>query len=90
MFHFKNAGQRCINYLNLKTKICFATAHARWGLKSGLGTCYKKSASAIEFSNQKVVKISWETKVDTISQMDLPVWWTIGVLFELSQEFIFK
>ena len=55
----------------------FATAHARGGLKSSLGTCYEKSAGAIEFSTQKLAKISWETKVDTISQMDLSVWRTI-------------
>ena len=53
-----------------KKKIFFATAHA------SLGNCYKKSAGAIEFSTQKLAKISWETKVDTISQIDLPVWRT--------------
>ena len=35
----------------------------------------KKSA---EFSTQKLAKISWETEVNTISQMDLPVWRTIN------------
>ena len=55
----------------LEQKLFFATAHVRGGLKSSLGTCYKKSASAIEFSTPKLAKISWETKVDTISQMDL-------------------
>ena len=55
----------------------FATAHARVGLKSSLDSCYEKSGGVIEFSTQKLAKISWETKVDTISQMDLPVWRTI-------------
>ena len=35
-----------------KKKIFFATAHA------SLGNCYKKSAGAIEFSTQKLAKIS--------------------------------
>ena len=59
-------------------KIFFATAHARGGLKSSLGTCYKNSAGAIKFSTQKLAKNSWETKVDIIFQMDLPVWRTIN------------
>ena len=75
MFHLKNAVQRCINQLNLK-KTIFATLHARGGLKSSLGNCYKKSAGAIEFFTPKLAKISWETKMDTISQMDLAVWQT--------------
>ena len=57
MFHLKNAIHQCINQLNLK-KIVFATPHARGGLKSSLGTCYKKSAGAIEFFTQKLAKIS--------------------------------
>ena len=36
----------------------FATAHARGGLKSSLGTCYKKSAGAIKFSTEKLAKNS--------------------------------
>ena len=33
-------------------------------------------ANAIKFPIKKLAKISWKAKVDTISQMDLPVWWT--------------
>ena len=32
-------------------KVIFAPAHAQGGLKSSLGTCYKKSTGAIEFSS---------------------------------------
>ena len=55
MFHLKNAVHRCINQLNFKKNI-FTTPYARGGLKSSLGTCYKKSAGAIEFVTQKLAK----------------------------------
>ena len=83
-FNIKFFSRKCsilkccptMNKLPKFEKKVFCYSAAQGSLKSSLGTCFKKSASAIKFSTQKLTNISWKTKVDTISQMDLPVWQT--------------
>ena len=72
MIYFKSAVDWYINGL-ISPKNFFTTAHARWGLKSSLGTSYTKSVGSMLFSILKLPKISRETKINSISHLDQSV-----------------